>query len=231
MELDKATDLAVSIPDSEGRPCSGRLLDISGYGAGARFLAAECPTLAIGQVVKLIFTSERLKNPVTATARVQNRTEEEDSRRYGFRFLEGEKLDAQLPPALRKLFNRRQAVRVAPDPDLPVPVTMEAEEHGPRVEGRLADLSSLGAGASLDSEAESGLAETSRVGISLVLPSILPTHLIGDIRHRRLIGAEIRYGVEFDPERSENFARQQDLITRYVMERQRALLRTAARMR
>ena len=67
--------------------------------------------------------------------------------------------------------------------------------------------------------------------IALNLPVLLPTSLIGDIRHRRLIGAEIRYGIEFDPERSEQFPRQQDLVTRYVMDRQRALLRTAARMR
>ncbi len=58
-----------------------------------------------------------------------------------------------------------------------------------------------------------------------------PVTLTGRIRYRRLAGAEIRYGIAFDPERSQDFTRAQDRITTYVMERQRDLLRTTARAR
>ena len=232
IELDEASDLAVSIPNPQGPPHSGRLLDVSGFGAGVRFVLPDCPTVAVGEVVTLVFTSKRVKKPVTVQARVQNRREEEDGRRYGFRFLEGEQLDAELPPELRKLFNRRRALRLAPDPGAPVGVVLDGGAGSSRVEARLVDLSSLGAGVALDPVAESALANTSLVGISLALPDCPgPVQLIGHIRHRRLRGAEIRYGIEFDPELSHNFARQQDQITGYVMQRQRALLRTAARMR
>ena len=166
------------------------------------------------------------------TARVQNRTEEEGARRYGFGFLEGERLDAELPSVLRKLFNRRKALRLAPDLGMPVAVVLEGEGGGMRVEARLANLSPIGAGVALDPESESAFANTSRIGISLSLPGArVPVRLIAHIRHRRLVAGEILYGLEFDPDLSQDFTRRQDQITKYVMERQRALLRTEARMR
>ncbi len=232
VELDESSDLAVSIENPPGSTCSGRLLDVSGSGAGARFPVPDCPILAVGQEVPLVFTCGRLKAPVTVQAMVQHRAEERGFRRYGFRFLERE-LDPQLPAELRKLFNRRRVLRVAPDSESPVAVVLEGGGGGPRVKTRLADLSPLGVGVSLEAEAESTLAHANRIGISLSsLPGCgIPLHLIGSIRYRQLIGADIRYGIEFDPELSENFARQEGQITRYVMERQRELLRAAARKR
>ncbi len=56
-----------------------------------------------------------------------------------------------------------------------------------------------------------------------------PVNLMGNIRHRRLVGAEIHYGVEFDPDLTENFACKQAIITKYVMQRQRALLQRSGR--
>lgn len=232
VDLGEATDLAVTIPNPQGSPFSGRLLDVSGSGAGVRFALPDCPILALGEVVELVFTSKRLKDPVRVTASVQNRTEEEGTRRYGFGFLEGEQLDAELPSVLRKLFNRRKALRVSPDPGMPVAVVLEGEGGGMRVEARLANLSPIGAGVTLDPESESAFANTSRLGISPSLPdSRVPGRLIAHIRHRRLIAAEILYGLEFDPDLSQDFTRQQNQITKYVMERQRALLRTEARKR
>ncbi len=232
VDLGDSTDLAVTIPNPQGSPFSGQLLDVSGSGAGARFALPDCPILALGEDVELIFTSKQLKDPVRVTARVQNRTEEEGARRYGFGFLEGEQLDAELPSVLRKLFNRRKALRVAPDPGMPVAVVLEGEGGGMRAEARLANLSTIGAGVAIDPESESAFADTSRIAISLSLPdSRDPIRLIAHIRHRRLVAAEILYGLEFDPELSKDFTRQQDQITKYVMERQRALLRTEARMR
>ncbi len=232
VDLGESTDLSVTIPNPQGVPFSGELLDVSGSGAGVRFVLPDCPILALGEVIKLVFTSKRLKDPVRVAARVQNRTEEEGARRYGFGFIDGRQLDAELPPVLRKLFNRRKALRVAPDPDRPVAVVLEGEGGGIRAEARLANLSTIGAGVAIDPESESAFADTSRIAISLSLPdSRDPIRLIAHIRHRRLVAAEILYGLEFDAELSQDFTRQQDQITKYVMERQRALLRTEARMR
>jgi c-di-GMP-binding flagellar brake protein YcgR len=230
--LDESADLAVTIPNPDGTPFAGRLLDVSGSGAGARFPAAGCPILAVGQEIDLVFTSQRLEAPAAVRARIQHRAEEEGFRRYGFRFLDEKQLHAELPSALLELFNRRRALRVTPDPESPIAVVLEGPRGSPRAEGRLADVSAIGVGVSLDPDAESALANIDRVVVSLALPGAgPPVTLAGRIRYRRLAGAEIRYGIAFDPGQSQDFTREQDRITRYVMERQRDLLRTAARAR
>ncbi|MHC4415811.1 MAG: PilZ domain-containing protein [Planctomycetota bacterium] len=230
VELDEAAGLRVTIPNPKGRPFVGRLLDVSADGAGARFQAPEFPELAVGQEVNLIMTSDRLKSSLKVAARVQHRAEEEGFRRYGFRFLRREQLEAQLSPALRQLFNRRKAVRVSPDTRSSVPTALEAAPGGPSAKARLEDLSALGAGVSLEAEAEAVFATTTRVGISLSLPGCRdPVDLVGHIRYRRLVGARIHYGIEFDAALSRHFEQQQEAITEYVMQRQRRMLKRPVR--
>ena len=227
-EVEEGSGLQVAIANVVGSPISGLLLDLSAFGAGARFFVPDLPTVGVGQEVELAFTSERLKAPFTVGARVANRAEEEGSRRYGFRFLDGEPPGAQLSPVLRSLFNRRSAFRVAPDPESPVEVALEDTRGGPRFGGRLADVSATGAGVRVAPEAESTFSQDVKLGISLLLPDRAdPVKLMGNIRHRRLVGTEIHYGVEFDPDLTEEFSRKQAIITKYVMQRQRAMLRSS----
>lgn len=230
VELGEDAGLQVTIPNPDGSPFSGQLVNVSADGAGAFFLTPDCPTLAVGQEVELVLASEDLTTPVTVVAMVRYRVEEEDVRSYGFQFIEIDQVEAQLSPGLRRIFNRRQALRVPPDPKYPVRVLLEGDAGGPRVEVRLADLSVTGAGLRLEPEAESTFAKTSTVRISLCLPDCgEPVNMTGNIRHRSLIDAEIHYGIEFDPELSEDFARQQKAIINYVTQRQREMLQRLAR--
>ena len=230
VELGEDAGLQVTIPNPDGSPFSGRLVNVSAAGAGEFFLTPDCPTLAVGQEIELVFASEHLTAPVTVAARVRHRVEEEDVRHYGFQFIEIDQVDAQLSPGLREIFNRQRALRVPPDPKSPVRVVLERDPGEPRVEVRLANLSATGAGLRLEPETESTLAKTSTVRISLCLPDCgEPVNMTGNIRHRRLFGAEIHYGIEFDPDLSENFARQQRAIINYVMQRQREMLQRPAR--
>ncbi len=137
VELDESADLGLSILNPDGASFAGRLLDVSGSGAGARFPATGCPILAVGQEIDLVFTSQRLEAPVAVRARVQHRAEEEGFRHYGFRFLDENRLYAELPSALLRLFNRRRALRVTPDPESPIAVVLEGPRGLSRAEGRL----------------------------------------------------------------------------------------------
>ncbi len=230
VETDESADLHLSIRNPHGSPYSARLLDVSASGVGARFFLPGCPNLAMGQEVVLVFNSERLEQPLQTPATVQSRIEEGGARRYGFQFKAGHDLDAQLPHELRPLFNRRGAVRVPPDPDSPVKVVVKPSAGSSSVEVRLVDISATGAGIGLSAETESQLARTTRVDLALFLRGASdPIRFAGNIRHRHLVGSEVQCGIRFDPELTENFAEQQEIIREYVRRRQEALMGVPAR--
>ena len=70
----------------------------------------------------------------------------------------------------------------------------------------------------LSCTAESVLAETELVETSFELPPSGELFtLMGRIRHRRLKGNRMSYGIEFDAELSENFTPQLDRIIQYIV--------------
>jgi c-di-GMP-binding flagellar brake protein YcgR len=207
----------------------GQLIDVSASGAGVRFEGGAAPSLGVGQAVDLVFSGRPFGAPITVSAQVQHRTEERGgARRYGFRFLQPQRLDTGLPPALRSYFNRRQVVRVEPAADEQIPVELSSD-GGPPVEARLENLSVMGVGVGLDTAVEPYLANSPSVSISIGLPgNRRPVEMTGIIRHRRLVGGRIHYGIAFDTEATPGYERQQDSISRWVLKRQMEFLRKPA---
>jgi c-di-GMP-binding flagellar brake protein YcgR len=229
VNVDDAADLQVALLGPDGSPFGGRLIDVSAFGAGVRFMGPNFPSLAVGQEVDLIFDSEELPAPMTVAARVQHRTEEQGARRFGFRFLEAQALDAHLPPVMREFFNRRRTVRVAPDPYRPVRVELRTRPDAPPLEAGLINLSETGAAISLEAGLDARFADTMALLVTLYLPdSRRPVSLMGDIRYRRLVAEQVHYGIAFDPESSRDFARKQATITKYVLKRELQSLRRSA---
>ena len=183
------------------------------------------------------FTPIPIDDEVSVAARVQHRTEDKDndgSRRFGFRFLEPQQLNARLPAAARRLFNRRQTVRVAPDQFQPVGVTIEpcdpgSDEPQSPVEVRLLNISVAGIAVSLEPTLETAFAATTHVNLVVKLPGVRRAlELVGDIRYRRLIGQRIHYGIQFNADQTERFDRKQDILAKYVTRRQLDYLRASA---
>ncbi len=231
VELSETTDLAVAVTTRDGSPVAGQLIDVSASGAGVRFDAPDPPNLVVGEHIDLVFTSDTLKEPLQVAARVQHRAEDpkEGARRYGFRFLEPQRLDTRLPADAHRLFNRRQAVRVVPDTFQPVRVTLQPGEDQPPVEVRLLNISVTGVGVSLQPALESMFAKCIQVSLTIDLPgSRRPVGLVGHIRYRRLVGERIHYGIEFDAELSPGFARTEDRLGKYVSRRQLDYMRDSA---
>jgi c-di-GMP-binding flagellar brake protein YcgR len=170
VNVDETTDLQVALLGADGSPCSGRLIDVSASGAGVRFLGPTFPSLAVGQEVDLVFASEKLAPPLTVAAKVQHRTEEEGARRFGFRFLEAQALEAHMPPVMRKFFNRRQTVRVTPDPHQPVKVELRVEPEDAPLEAELVNVSETGVAISLGAGLDSRFADTTGLWVTLYLP-------------------------------------------------------------
>jgi c-di-GMP-binding flagellar brake protein YcgR len=221
--VDPTTDLRATIRLPAG-DLDGQLMDVSAAGAGMRFKGDDAPNLAVGDEVELVFRSKKLT--LAVPARVQHRTEDDDGRRYGFRFLQPQKLAASIPPGARELFNRRRVNRITPDPMCPVPVMLSPYPEGPPVEARLQDISELGAGVSVEGSREEVLRDTLGVRVTIELPAA-PVQMVGLIRYRRLGGHAIFYGIEFDDELTDEWGRQVEAIERYIIMRQREMLRDA----
>jgi len=233
VELGENTDLSVSLPAADGSLVQGTLLDVSASGAGVGFDTGDAPSLAVGQHVDLVFDSGSFAGPLTVAAQVQHRTEgdanHEGSRRYGFRFLEPQQLDGHLPAEARRYFNRRQAVRVSPKAFEPIEVSLRAGEHEDPIEVRLHNISVGGVGVSLEPALEMAFADRTQVELSIQLPgSRRPLGLVGSIRYRRLVGERIHYGIAFDTELTEKFARKCRTLARYIGRRQSHYLRVSA---
>jgi c-di-GMP-binding flagellar brake protein YcgR len=229
VNVDETIDLQVALLGPDGAPCAGRLIDVSASGAGVRFLGPDFPSLAVGQEVDLVFASEKLVPPLTVAAKVQHRTEEEGARRFGFRFLEAQALEAYLPPVMRKFFNRRRSVRVAPDPDRPVKVELRIEPQDMPLEAELVNISETGVAISLAAGLDARFSDTEGLWVTLYLPDTRrPVSMFGNIRYRRLTERGIHYGMNFDAENSRDFARKQAMITKYVLKRELRELRRSA---
>jgi c-di-GMP-binding flagellar brake protein YcgR len=231
VEMDPSTDLHVDIVLPDGTPVPGAPVDLSADGAGIRFLSLRfagppCPAHGIGDEVQLRFTSKLLKQPLLVKARVAHRVEEDGCRRYGFQFTNRSELERQLAPELFRLFNRRSAYRVTPNERAPIDVIMEDHQGGAPVHARAVDISASGLGVRAPIEAEGTFVSIDHIGMTISLPGRpQPVVLRGIIRNRRLAGHEIRYGIEFDFERSRNTKREQHAVAEYVMIRQREMLR------
>jgi c-di-GMP-binding flagellar brake protein YcgR len=229
VSVDDLGDLRVAVLDPGGDRIRGTLIDVSGSGAGIRFARPTAPRLAVGQEVDLVFSSQQLGPPMTVAARVQHRTEEAGGRRFGFRFLEPQTLEAYLPPVMREFFNRRRTVRVTPDPARPVKVELRTEPESPPVDAGLVNLSMEGAAVSLNPGAEAGFVDAEALWVTFYLPtSRRPVSVFGHIRYRRLVKESVHYGLDFDAEESRAFARKQAILTRYVLKRELKSLRKSA---
>ena len=230
VDVGEGKELEVSVRAS-GRPSfSGHALDLNVDGAGLRVLSLRFPqpagpVLGVGEETELTLSFAALKRELVVSARVTHRTDEEESRRYGFQFTDRQQLEEQAWPALYRFFNRRATYRVEPASDCPVEVTLERTSGGMSVQVPLLDISAAGMGLRVPAEAESAFAESDRIRVSTSLPGCRDAlNLTAIIRSRRLAGAEVHYGLEFDWPGTENRQRQEDAVIDFVMKRQRAAI-------
>jgi hypothetical protein len=205
-------------------PAPGVVVDVTVEGAGVRFALSTAPSIAIGREVLLEFGSQQQKI-LTVAALVRFRREEEAFRRYGLEFIDRDLVQKQLPPALARLFNRRGAFRVRPDPTQPVNVTLEGFLSSGNVERTtvtLIDLSVTGLAVTVSHEFERAFAGNIDVRVSMELPGYPEDINLGAVIHyRKLLDKGVHYGIGFDPQRTANFSKQRKAIMDYVVKRYR----------
>lgn len=224
----------VAVVTADGETFAGTLVDLHTEDAEASFPRDAGPVLPIGLATTLSFTAPWMRAPIQVDAKVISRVESGASRIYRYRLkFDSDELKRRLSREASRVYNQRTANRVAPAPGESVAVALKLPAADRSLElptnatadvsvtGRLKDISTGGVGVFLGRKAENVLADTELVEISFELPpSSEPLTLMGWIRHRRLKGNRMSYGIEFDTELSKNFAPQLDRIIHYIVRHQ-----------
>ena len=183
--------------------------------AEVHFRLTGDPRLQIGSEVAIEIGRPSDQNTHQTSARVVSCDIKPDRAVYFF------KLPSGVGSVLGMLFNQREAVRVVPAPGEPVRVQVRMGDGGRAIPAVVDDISQTGLGVLFGVNQEGRLlACGNKLELMLELPDAEPMELVVDPRHRRLMGASIRYGIPFLPEDTKDFEKKRLEIYRYVHRRQ-----------
>lgn len=183
--------------------------------AEVHFRLADEPRLQIGTEVQVEIRRSNDQTAHQTEARVLSCDLSEDRAIYFFRLPSG------VASVLGMLFNQREAVRVVPAPGEPVRVQVRLGDGGRTIPAVVDDISQTGIGVLFGVNQESRLLRGGdHLDLLLELPDHEPMQIFGDPRHRRLMGASIRYGIPFLPDKTPDFETKRIVVYRYVHQRQ-----------
>jgi c-di-GMP-binding flagellar brake protein YcgR len=224
----KRVDAALQTPD--GQSYDGRLDDVSIAGAAIRLAANAAPQFKLGQIITITLhvpLPNHGHQIVDIPAEIRNLTPEDDtgSLRCGLKFDRHVEAGSAFYSALRALANRRAETRVAPAHNEKITMVLKTGD-GAEVEGSVQDISAHGARVLVGGEFAKDSIGLDAIALSFQLPSEdHETSMTGIIRNQRVNQEETYLGVQFDDAGSPNFTARQREIMRYLMRRQRELIR------
>jgi len=208
-----------------------RLLDLSAGGAGIELPEHTGGLLRIRDRIELSMLSPKLPTDIKMDARVCYLDERGARPKVGLAFESWREHRILLDSELRTLFNEREAYRVEPAVQDPLVVELHARGGRLVVHGGVRDLSVLGFGLWVPTSALEHLRDGASIDLHLSFPGddgglVTPAqvrYLQADgARTRALVGLRLPDGPTVGP-------RVRQAITRFVMERQRELLRMGLR--
>ena len=219
----------VTLFPSGGRPMKGRLIDVSAGEVSVLLMDSRRPPPANDQRVRLQILLRKLDKPLNIVATVLSRRKEDDRTICTFRFTHMATVDRSLPPDIYSVFNRRQMFRVRPDPRRPIRATLVAvRDDDQRIvaAAQVTDISGSGVGVFVDAREAAPFNLSGHLDLELSLPGEeQPLIFRGRICYRVEMGKRWRYGIEFDPRRTEGYRHKQQRLMTFIMNRQRDLLK------
>jgi hypothetical protein len=221
--------VGISVPGESS--ATGRVIDITAEGVAVRIPSAAGLALREGEGVVLTFAGSRFPLPITTPGVVKYHLPEGPTDRFGLEFADKASLEKALGgQSLHFLFNRRKSFRVAPEKEPSIAVTLRRLGEEKRTVARLVDISEGGLSVSVGRESDPGYADRESLEVSLLLPvRDGDIRLRATLRHRRIVGGRIRFGMEIDVERTEDWKRQLGAIREFVAQRQQTMLRRRIR--
>jgi PilZ domain-containing protein len=160
--------------------------------ATVEFSAERAPGIHLGENTHLAFHGTGLVSKIEADALMVLRTDDQTRRCYSFRM-------AEVPKRMLLLLgNRRQSSRQHPASSQPVRVLILDLPRGMPSELAVHDVSSTGLCVVVDSKLDRHLVNDVRLPVCIQLPHDGSVNVTATIRHRRIEGSTILYGLEFD---------------------------------
>jgi hypothetical protein len=214
-EMNRPSRWGAALEDELGVALSAEVINFDGDSIELGFPRADAPLLGVAQQVVVRVSEVLLGREHRVTAYVVARTD--DAHRRTYELLPRNRGDL----ADLKRTNRGHGVRVRPSTAAPFDIDLRDRVGQRLASGNVIDVSTGGMGIILERSDE--LALRAHESLTVVLKLSGETRhrtLKAFIRSRRLIGALIRIGLEFEPQRSEAFIEAEQWLTRYVMRRQ-----------
>jgi hypothetical protein len=205
-------DLDVHLRTPEAGEFRGRCLDVEPIEgemlATVAFEMAQAPLLRLGATAELEFRAKEAPDfSVNTVAQTVLRTDEAERRCYCFRGSLSQKV-------FLNLLGRRRALRTHLPPNA---LKVSVLDLGPEPpDAILHDVSAMGLSIILEAAHEERLFDRSQLRIAVRLPGEEQAiEIVAAIRHRRLLGSGVLYGLEIEG-RIPEFMRAQDKLSLYV---------------
>jgi hypothetical protein len=217
----------VAVAWSEQDYVDAELVDLSSKGAAISLSLpdGEPPTFPVGTPVRLRIEAPGVEPVNDIIALVRNERDDDGKRVFGLEIVEWRTLAEKLPARYFASFNRRRHFRMNVPDKPPINVAVVASENNAVITATLVNIS-IG-GCLLACPVDEGPQTGDRIRIKFSLPA-LPHELsfAGAVMSRNVAGEISRCGIEFEDTTSKDFQAQEELILRYIMERQRESLAT-----
>ena len=225
---DKSNDfIEASLKLDDGRSYSGVVVNITNRGLVVVCSGLRDPEAMPGLRVSLRLTGAGMESAQEAPGHIQGVRNEDSTRHRLVVWVDDTAdLDRLMSKGVSATFNRRGAYRVAPSAAEPIAVHLTPLSADWAHDDTAANLSASGVAVLVDQAKADKFQEAGTLVATLVLPGS-PRKLAFTAQVRRAIPTEdgILIGLDFDPDRTDNFDDISDRIVDYIMRRQREVLR------
>lgn len=203
--------LQVHLRTPENERFEGLCTDLDSSQQGLVALVAfrpdQAPAISLGETTALTFRGGGLISEINAEGTILLRSDDQSQRCYSFQ------LDDVPKSMLMLLANRRGSTRLAAHSA--VRIRLLDLPRDMRTQIKLHDTSATGLSIIVERAVEKLLLKQVRLRFSLILPGQEPIELVAAIRHRRIFGTQVLFGLEFDGQLPD-FMRAQERFLSYL---------------
>lgn len=222
---DPKLQLHATVKAVSGVTWQGPVMDASIGGISVLFPDDAAPCLPIGEEVTIALHTVEDERGMEVPSQLVHWHQSENGPLFGFRF-DDLLLEEKMSRKLLRLFNRRAAFRIAPDPRTEVLVRLYSPADPENtVTARLLDISVLGLGILVEKWVERFLFPLDVIACECDLPGPTAVRVVAETMDRRLKETRIVYGLRFLPDLTTNFEHQQLIIGEYIARREREEMR------
>ncbi|MEZ4267096.1 MAG: PilZ domain-containing protein [Myxococcota bacterium] len=216
VKVDTVDPVQITLAVRGWPPIGVRLRDANAHGIAVDVDPDLPVPTSPGNQVELTVWLVMRHRAVVVPAKIVTETTHEHGRRLGLHFVDPDSVDRELACELGVVFNRRGGPRHAIREFSPVSL-VPVGAPGPAVIATACDVSSCGVGVTMAPMDDSRLSGATHFRAQIELDEaggVIDTRV--ELRHRRLSGGRVTYGLRFDPEESDGLAAIRTAIQTFI---------------